>query len=97
MTDHGRDDDRPQLIVFLTDDEDGRRPGWQQQLDDLTDETREQGVPIVMAVVESGPCADGTPGRRITDAAGGRCLDAPGTLVKDLAAEVAWVGMGEGK
>ncbi|MCM2387552.1 vWA domain-containing protein [Streptomyces albipurpureus] len=97
MATYGQDDDRPQLIVFLTDDEDGRRPGWQQQLDDLTDETREQGIPVVIAVFARGACADGTPDRRVTDAAGGRCLDpdAPGTLMKDLATEVAWVGMGE--
>ncbi|QGV77248.1 VWA domain-containing protein [Streptomyces ficellus] len=93
----GRDDDRPQLVVLLTDDEDSRRPGWQRQLDDLTDRTRDKGVPIVMAVMESGACAAGAPARRVADTAGGRCLDAPGTLVRDLAAEVAWVGKGEAR
>lgn len=95
MAGYGRNDDRPQLIVLLTDDEDSRRPDWQHKLDNLTDETREQGIPIVMGLVTSGVCADGSPNRRITDAAGGRCLDAQGTLAKDLAAEVAWVGAGE--
>lgn len=95
MAGYGRNDDRPQLIVLLTDDEDSRRTDWQQKLNNLTDDTREQGIPIVMAVVKSGVCADGSPNRRITDAGGGRCLDAQGTLAKDLAAEVAWVGGGE--
>lgn len=95
MAGYGRNDERPQLIVLLTDDEDSRRPDWQHKLKQLTDDTREQGLPIVMGVVKSGVCADGTPNRRIADAGGGRCLDAQGTLAEDLAAEVAWVGAGE--
>ncbi|AWW38532.1 vWA domain-containing protein [Streptomyces cadmiisoli] len=95
MAGRGADDDRPQLIVHLTDDEDaGRLTG--ARLDDVLDRARSANVPVATVSLVSGGCAAGKPGARISAAAGGRCLDADDELGAGLAAEVARTGTGEG-
>ncbi|KUN39551.1 hypothetical protein AQJ27_42425 [Streptomyces olivochromogenes] len=91
----GRDDDRPELIVFLTDDEDDNHLTAKGHLDELLDSARTKGVPVVMAALDSGGCAKGRPDQRISDASGGRCLDTKGDLVAGLRDEVARTGTGD--
>lgn len=90
----GRDDDRPELIVFLTDDEDDNHLTAKGHLDELLNSARTKGVPVVMAALDSGGCAKGRPDQRISDASGGRCLDTKGDLVAGLRDEVARTGTG---
>ncbi|MFE2515020.1 caspase family protein [Streptomyces mirabilis] len=91
----GRDDDRPELIVFLTDDEDDNHLTAKGHLDELLISAREKRVPVVMAALDSGGCAKGRPDQRISDASGGRCLDTKGDLVAGLRDEVARTGTGD--
>ncbi|MFF3659628.1 caspase family protein [Streptomyces olivochromogenes] len=91
----GRDDDRPELIVFLTDDEDDNHLTAKGHLDELLFLARTKGVPVVMAALDSGGCAKGRPDQRISDASGGRCLDTKGDLVAGLRDEVARTGTGD--
>ncbi|MFF0037790.1 caspase family protein [Streptomyces mirabilis] len=91
----GRDDDRPELIVFLTDDEDDNHLTAKGHLDELLTAARAKGVPVVMAALDSGGCAKGRPDQRISDASGGRCLDTKGDLVAGLRDEVARTGTGD--
>lgn len=91
----GRDDDRPELIVFLTDDEDDNHLTAKGHLDELLNSARTKGVPVVMAALDSGGCAKGRPDQRISDASGGRCLDTKGDLVAGLRDEVARTGTGD--
>ncbi|SOE71723.1 Caspase domain-containing protein [Streptomyces sp. OV198] len=91
----GRDDDRPELIVFLTDDEDDNHLTAKGHLDELLTAARANGVPVVMAALDSGGCAKGRPDQRISDASGGRCLDTKGDLVAGLRDEVARTGTGD--
>ncbi|MCX4408464.1 MULTISPECIES: caspase family protein [unclassified Streptomyces] len=91
----GRDDDRPELIVFLTDDEDNNHLTAKGHLDELLASPRIQDVPVVMAALDSGGCAKGRPDQRISDVSGGRCLDTKGDLVAGLRDEVARTGTGD--
>ncbi|MFE4818068.1 caspase family protein [Streptomyces sp. NPDC056704] len=91
----GRDDDRPELIVFLTDDEDDDHLTAKGHMDELLTAARANGVPVVMAALDSGGCAKGRPDQRISDASGGRCLDTKGDLVAGLRDEVARTGTGD--
>ncbi|MFE4749453.1 caspase family protein [Streptomyces mirabilis] len=91
----GRDDDRPELIVFLTDDEDDNHLTAKGHMDELLTAARANGVPVVMAALDSGGCAKGRPDQRISDASGGRCLDTKGDLVAGLRDEVARTGTGD--
>ncbi|MBG0853772.1 substrate-binding domain-containing protein [Streptomyces spinoverrucosus] len=94
MAERGADDDRPQLIVLVTDDEDaGRLTG--PRLEDVLSRARLTNVPITMVSLESGGCAAGRPDALISAASGGRCLDADDELGTGLSAEVARTGTGE--
>jgi hypothetical protein len=95
MAQKGKDDDRPELIVFLTDDEDDNHLTAKGHLDELLTSARTKGVPVVMAALDSGGCAKGRPDQRISDASGGRCLDTKGDLVAGLRDEVARTGTGD--
>ncbi|MEV7995769.1 vWA domain-containing protein, partial [Streptomyces sp. NPDC086077] len=94
MAERGADDDRPQLIVHLTDDEDaGRLTG--ARLDDVLSRARLTDVPITTVSLVGGGCDAGRPGALISTASGGRCLDADDELGTGLSAEVARTGTGE--
>ncbi|MFJ4469988.1 caspase family protein [Streptomyces sp. NPDC089424] len=94
MAGRGADDDRPQLIVHLTDDEDaGRLTG--ARLDDVLSRARLTDVPITTVSLVGGGCDAGRPGALISTASGGRCLDADDELGTGLSAEVARTGTGE--
>lgn len=97
MLARGADDDGPQLIVFLTDDEDNNRLTG-RNLDQVLAKAREAGkagVSVVMVSLDSGACDRGRADARIADASGGRCLDASDDLGADLHDEVARAGTGE--
>ncbi|MFE9771297.1 caspase family protein [Streptomyces sp. NPDC005931] len=88
-------DDRPQLIVHITDGEDnGRLAG--DRLDAVLAAARESGVPVTAVSLENGGCDRDRPDRRIADASGGRCLDTGDDLGAALHDEVARTGTGEG-
>ncbi|ALV34589.1 substrate-binding domain-containing protein [Streptomyces sp. CdTB01] len=92
----GTDDNRPELIVFITDDEDdGRLTG--AALDDVLNRARaaKGRVPVTMVSLVSGGCDRGRPDAAISAASGGRCLDADDDLGTGLADEVARTGTGE--
>lgn len=95
MARKGKDDERPELIVYLTDDEDNNHLTAKDHLDELLTSARTKGVPVVMAALDSGGCAKGRPDQRISDASGGRCLDTKGDLVAGLRDEVARTGTGD--
>ncbi|MGV9251698.1 substrate-binding domain-containing protein [Streptomyces sp. NPDC003697] len=94
MAGRGRDDERPQLIVYVTDDEDHDRLTG-DNLKDVLGKAALAGVPVDMVSLAGGACDRGRPDALIAGASGGRCLDAGddlGTLLHD---EVARVGTGE--
>ncbi|MET9678879.1 substrate-binding domain-containing protein [Streptomyces coeruleorubidus] len=94
MRERGAGDERPQLIVYLTDGEDdGRLTG--DRLREVEDRARESGVPVAMVTLKSGGCDRDRPGTRVAEAAQGRCLDAGDDLVPALRDEVARTGTGE--
>ncbi|MGW6544618.1 substrate-binding domain-containing protein [Streptomyces massasporeus] len=87
-------DERPQLIVYLTDGEDdGRLTG--KALEDVVDRARGAGAPVAMVSLSSSGCDQGRPAPRIAEAGRGRCLDVGDDLVPALHDEVARTGMGE--
>jgi hypothetical protein len=90
----GTDDDRPELIVFLTDDEDDTRLTG-APFDTLLNEARTTGIPVTMVSLANGGCARARPDARISEASGGRCLDADGDIGAGLKDEVARTGTGE--
>jgi hypothetical protein len=94
MTGRGTDDDRPELIVYLTDDEDDDRLTG-ARLDTLLDKARTAAIPVVMVSLTNGGCAPARPDARISEASGGRCLDAGGDVGAGLKDEVARTGTGE--
>lgn len=94
MAGRGTDDDRPQLIVYLTDDEDNTRLTG-RNLDEVLRRARTARVPVAMVSLESGGCDPGEPDARISAASGGRCLDADGDLGAGLQDEVARTGTGD--
>lgn len=89
------DDDRPQLIVHITDGEDNNRLTG-DRLERVLTEARASGVPVTVVSLESGGCDPDRPDRRISDASGGRCLDTGDDLGTALHDEVARTGTGEG-
>ncbi|QOV47669.1 VWA domain-containing protein [Streptomyces chromofuscus] len=94
MAERGAADDRPQLIVHITDDEDvGRLTG--ARLEDLLSRARLADVPITTVSLANGGCAAGRPDALISTASGGRCLDADDEPGSGLSAEVARTGTGE--
>ncbi|WP_030899832.1 MULTISPECIES: caspase family protein [unclassified Streptomyces] len=94
MRERGAGDERPQLIVYLTDGEDDNRLTG-DRLREVEDRAGESGVPVVMVTLNSGACDRDRPGTRIAEAAQGRCLDAGDDLVPALRDEVARTGTGE--
>ncbi|WP_328923867.1 VWA domain-containing protein [Streptomyces sp. NBC_00190] len=94
MTQRGADDDRPRLIVFITDDEDNNRLAEGGHLDALRAYVRDRKVPVVMASLDSGGCDKGKPDAVVSEATGGRCLDTRTDLVAGLRDEVARAGTG---
>ncbi|MET8247838.1 caspase family protein [Streptomyces sp. NPDC005202] len=94
MARRGTDDKRPQLIVYITDDEDDNRLTG-RNLDDVLARARQEKVPVDMVSLASGSCDKGRPDARIAEASGGRCLDAGDDLGTGLHDEVARVGTGE--
>jgi hypothetical protein len=94
MAGRGTDDDRPQLIVLLTDDEDANRLTG-GNLTAVLDRARAAGVPVAVASLASGGCDRGRADARIAETSGGRCLDAADDLGAGLHDEVARTGTGE--
>ncbi|MGP3690071.1 VWA domain-containing protein [Streptomyces sp. IBSNAI002] len=95
MSRRGADDDRPQLIVYITDGEDDNRLTEGGRLEGLRAYAREKRVPVVMASLDSGGCDKGKPEAVIAEASGGRCLDTGTDLVAGLRDEVARAGTGD--
>ncbi|GAA0902709.1 VWA domain-containing protein [Streptomyces thermoalcalitolerans] len=94
MAGRGADDERPRLIVHITDDEDNNRLTG-RNLDEVLTRARQVRVPVVMVSLVAGSCDPGRPDARIAEASGGRCLDADEDLGRGLYDEVARVGMKE--
>ncbi|WP_282550202.1 substrate-binding domain-containing protein, partial [Streptomyces rochei] len=95
MEQRGAGDERPGLIVFVTDDEDaGALSG--ERFDDLLALARAVDVPVTMVSLKGGACDDGKPDARVSGASGGRCVDADDDLGTALHDEVARIGTGEG-
>ncbi|MEV5016636.1 substrate-binding domain-containing protein [Streptomyces sp. NPDC053780] len=88
------DDERPGLIVFVTDDEDADRFTG-DGFGSLLDIARARGLPVAMVSLQGGGCDAGKPDARISEASGGRCLDADDDLGAALHDEVARTGTGE--
>lgn len=95
MAQRGTDDHRPQLIVYITDDEDNNRLTEGGRLGDLLASVRAGRIPVVMASLDSGGCDKGKPDAAVSEASGGRCLDTKGDLVARLRDEVARTGTGD--
>ncbi|MEW2808560.1 caspase family protein [Streptomyces massasporeus] len=94
MRERGADDERPQLIVYLTDGEDDTRLTG-DRLKQVVERAGTAGVPVAMVTLNSGACDNGRPGTLIAEAGRGRCLDAGDDLVPALHDEVARVGSGD--
>ncbi|MFD0057331.1 substrate-binding domain-containing protein [Streptomyces sp. NPDC127168] len=88
------DDERPGLIVFVTDDEDADRLAG-DGFGNLLDIARARGLPVAMVSLKGGGCDAGRPDARLSEASGGRCLDADDDLGAALHDEVARTGTGE--
>ncbi|MCI3220775.1 substrate-binding domain-containing protein [Streptomyces sp. NP-1717] len=98
MAERGADDQGPQLIVYLTDDEDNDRPAGADKLSRLLGSARDKGIPVAMVSLESDACLEDRPDRKIADESGGRCLDSAGSdLTSALLDEVASTGSGDQK
>lgn len=89
------DDRRPQLVVYVTDDEDNGRMTQGGRLEALLRLVRDKQVPVVMASLDGGGCDRGRPDAAVSEASGGRCLDTKGDLVALLRDEVARTGTGD--
>ncbi|MER6982928.1 VWA domain-containing protein, partial [Streptomyces carpinensis] len=94
MARRGTDDKRPQLIVYITDDEDDNRLTG-KNLDQVLRRAGTAKVPVDMVSLVGGACDQGRPDARIADVTHGRCLDAGDDLGTGLHDEVARVGTGE--
>ncbi|MFJ9250678.1 caspase family protein [Streptomyces sp. NPDC101776] len=94
MAHRGADDEHPRLIVYVTDDEDNNRLTG-AGLDAVLKKARSVKVPVAMVSLVSGGCDKGKPDARVSDASGGRCLDADDDLGADLHDEVARTGTGD--
>ncbi|MFE0800514.1 substrate-binding domain-containing protein [Streptomyces sp. NPDC058812] len=94
MAQRGAGDERPGLIVFVTDDEDaGRLTG--DGFGDLLALARAGETPVAMVSLKSGACDEGKPDALVSEASGGRCVDADDDLGAALHDEVARTGTGE--
>lgn len=94
MASLGRDDNRPRLIVYLTDDEDNNRLRG-AALDEVLTRARLSNVPVTMVSLTNGGCDQSRPDALISAASGGSCLDAGDELGPGLHDEVARSGTGE--
>ncbi|MFE2147545.1 substrate-binding domain-containing protein, partial [Streptomyces sp. NPDC059456] len=95
MGQRGTDDHRPQLIVYITDDEDNGRLTEGNRLGELLGSPLLKKTPVVMASLDGGGCDKGKPDAALSEASGGRCLDTKSDLVARLRDEVARTGTGE--
>lgn len=94
MAHRSTDDERPRLIVYVTDDEDNNRLTG-ANLDAVLKKARAVQVPVAMVSLVGGGCDKGKPDERVSEASGGRCLDADTDLGAGLHDEVARTGTGE--
>ncbi|GHB24182.1 hypothetical protein GCM10010377_12690 [Streptomyces viridiviolaceus] len=94
MERRGAEEERPDLVVYVTDDEDAARLTG-DRLDLVVGQARAAEVPVTMVSLKSGGCDPGKPDARISGASGGRCLDADDDLGAALHDEVARTGTGE--
>nr|BFD83742.1 hypothetical protein StreXyl84_31430 [Streptomyces sp. Xyl84] len=94
MAQRGADDKRPQLIVYITDDEDDNRLTG-KNLSQVLERARQSGVPVDMVSLVGGSCDQGRPAAAVAAASHGRCLDVGDDLGTVLHDEVARVGTGE--
>ncbi|MFE0806819.1 substrate-binding domain-containing protein [Streptomyces sp. NPDC058848] len=94
MEQRGAGDERPGLIVFVTDDEDVGALGG-DRFGDLLALARAVDVPVAMVSLKGGACDEGKPDARVSEASGGRCVDADDDLGAALHDEVARIGTGE--
>ncbi|MGW8777877.1 VWA domain-containing protein [Streptomyces sp. NPDC055796] len=95
MAQRGTESHGPQLIVYITDDEDNNRMTEDGRLNDLLASARARKIPVVMASLDAGGCDKGKPDAAVSEASGGRCLDTKGDLVARLRDEVARTGTGD--
>ncbi|NNN36793.1 solute-binding protein, partial [Streptomyces sp. S3(2020)] len=94
MAERGTADDRPQLIVHITDGEDDTAL-TAGNLDDVLTRARSARIPVATVSLDSAGCDRVKPAARIATASGGRCLDAGDDLGAGLTDEVARTGTGE--
>ncbi|WP_308406213.1 substrate-binding domain-containing protein [Streptomyces sp. AC602_WCS936] len=94
MEQRGAGDERPGLVVFVTDDEDVGALGG-DRFGDLLALARAVDVPVAMVSLKGGACDEGKPDARVSEASGGRCVDADDDLGAALHDEVARIGTGE--
>ncbi|WP_073950756.1 vWA domain-containing protein [Streptomyces kebangsaanensis] len=94
MDRRGTDDERPRLIVYITDDEDNNRLTG-GNLEEVLARAGRVKVPVVMVSLVSGSCDRGRADARIAEASGGRCLDAGDNPGRGLREEIARVGTEE--
>ncbi|MEU9912287.1 caspase family protein [Streptomyces sp. NPDC051001] len=94
MAELGTADDRPQLIVHITDGEDDTAL-TAGNLDDVLTRARSAKIPVATVSLDSAGCDPTAPAARIAIASGGRCLDAGDDLGAALTDEVARTGTGE--
>jgi hypothetical protein len=94
MAERGTADDRPQLIVHITDGEDDTAL-TAGNLDDVLTRARSAKIPVATVSLDSAGCDRTKPAARIATASGGRCLDAGDDLGAALTDEVARTGTGE--
>ncbi|MFD3503290.1 substrate-binding domain-containing protein [Streptomyces sp. NPDC058676] len=86
-------DERPRLLVHITDGEDDSRLTG-ANLDEVLTRARAAKVPVAMVSLETGGCDPNRPAARISAASGGRCLDTDEDLGAGLTDEVARTGTG---
>ncbi|MEU3960635.1 substrate-binding domain-containing protein [Streptomyces buecherae] len=91
----GAGDERPGVIVLLTDDEDNGRKGARVDLAGLLAAVREHGVPVAVVSFSSRGCDAGQPDRRIADASDGTCLDQRDDQMAGLRDAVAQTAEGD--
>lgn len=94
MAERGTADDRPQLIVHITDGEDDTAL-TAGDLDDVLTRARSTRIPVATVSLDSAGCDRTKPAARIATTSGGRCLDPGDDLGAALTDEVARTGTGE--
>ncbi|MFE1443220.1 substrate-binding domain-containing protein [Streptomyces sp. NPDC058739] len=95
MTGHDGEDDRPQLVVLITDDEDNNRLTGADRTTVLAT-ARTARIPVAVVSLDGGGCDTSRVDAQLAEASGGRCLDAGDDLGTALHDEVARTGMGDG-